>query len=197
MGYTHYWYREKEIEKNTMLKIVQDFKKMLPIIEHLGIQLADGFGEKTPVIDLQRIWFNGKSKCGHLKNEEITIPWPSKEAGGVAEYTENVKSGNWFAGAKIDKRCCDGDCSYETVNFPKVITKEYMQQDKDTGLFFECCKTAYRPYDLALNILLIIATHYLKDKIEVHSDGEMTHWQEGMMLCQIHLGYGLKFILKK
>jgi hypothetical protein len=29
----------------------------------------------------------------------------------------------------------------------------------------------------------------------VRSDGEMAHWQDAMMLCQLELGYGMDFQL--
>jgi len=31
MGYTHYWYRDKEIDRDTFTKIADDFRKLLPI----------------------------------------------------------------------------------------------------------------------------------------------------------------------
>jgi len=61
------------------------------------------------------------------------------------------------------------------------------------GLYFQCCKTAYKPYDLAVIICLIIAKHHLGKDLLVSSDGELSHWQDGMLICQKILGYGLDF----
>jgi len=196
IGFTHYYRRPKEIPRDDMLKIIRDFKKMVPLLSELKVYLAGGNGEGEAEINIERIWFNGPEKCGHLKNEAISIPWPTDTAGGIAGFTEDAQKGNWFAGALIDKRCCDGDCSYETFHFPRVFKIREWDKPDEKGLYFDFCKTAFRPYDLAVNVFLIIAKHYLKDNIKVSSDGKMTHWQEGMMLCQVHLGYGLEFKLK-
>lgn len=198
MGYTHYWYRPKEIRGHTMSDIVNDFMSIIPVLADIGVHLAGGDGAGEPEINVDMIKFNGVADCGHAKNSEISIPWPSKEAGGIAKYGENNKAENWFAGAVIDKRCCNGDCSYETFFFPRVIDKDFKQgHNKRKDLLFDFCKTAYRPYDLAVNVFLVIAKHRLRDNIIVSSDGEMVHWQEAMMYCQIHLGYGLEFELPK
>jgi hypothetical protein len=123
-------------------------------------------------------------------------------------------SGQWFAGLKLKHRSCSGDCSHETFSLPLKIEKEnwqkpigkirYYDRDgkpvyndpKDVGRYFEFCKTAYKPYDLAVIICLIIAKHYLKEEILISSDGEIDTWRDGMLICQKILGYGLDFTLK-
>ena len=111
------------------------------------------------------------------------------------QLAELVK-GNWYAGAELESRVCGGDCSHETFNLEqKREPSKYDQEDK--GLLFGCTKTAYKPYDLAVNICLIIAKHHLKKQILIHSDGEMKDWEEGKQLCQHFLGYGSNFELDK
>ncbi|MDD3473332.1 MAG: hypothetical protein PHS86_11150 [Syntrophaceae bacterium] len=123
-------------------------------------------------------------------------------------------SGTWFAGLKLKQRTCPGDCSHETFSLPLEIEKDSWQKPieaishydqygkpvyndkKEIGLYFECCKTAYKPYDLAVIICLIIAKHYLKENIQVSSDGDIEQWQDGMLICQKILGYGLDFQLR-
>jgi hypothetical protein len=63
------------------------------------------------------------------------------------------------------------------------------------GLYFDFCKTAFRPYDMAVTACLVIAKHYLQDRIVVRSDGDDDQWQDAKWLCQIELGYGLDFHL--
>ena len=123
-------------------------------------------------------------------------------------------SGTWFAGLKLKHRSCAGDCSHETFSLPRVIEKEDWQKPigkisyydadgkpvyndpKEIGLYFNCCKTAYKPYDLAVIICLIIAKRHLKEQIQVSSDGTVDNWKDGMLICQKILGYGLDFSLK-
>src|SRR5712692_520612 len=126
MGYTHYWYRQHEIEKPKMQAIVEDFSKMVLHLDDLGVHLAHGDGEGTPQVDLEAIQFNGPVHCGHPKNSEISIPWPTPVAQGVIDGAGKA-AGSWFAGATLDARCCNGDCSYETFNFPRMMDKSYLQ----------------------------------------------------------------------
>ena len=123
-------------------------------------------------------------------------------------------SGTWFAGLKLKNRSCGGDCSHETFSLPLEIEKDSWQKPigkishydqygkpvyndaEEVGLYFEFCKTAYKPYDLAVIICLIIARHHLKDQILVDSDGTIDNWQDGILICQKTLGYGLDFTLK-
>jgi len=123
-------------------------------------------------------------------------------------------SGTWFAGLKLRYRTCNGDCSHETFNLPCEIEKSDWQKPiskishynangkpvynnpKEIGRYFEFCKTAYKPYDLAVIICLIIAKHHLKEEIIVSSDGRIDTWKDGMLICQKILGYGLDFTLR-
>ena len=195
MGYTHYWYRPKTIEQEKFRAIVNDFNKVLPKLnEHLD--LADGRGEGKPIINYNEVVFNGRERCGH-EQPQLGITWPAKGAGGVAvPYQEQaIDKERWFAGAQLEKRRCGGDCSHETFAFERdMVLREWDTPQKDgdeAGLYFVFCKTAFKPYDLAVITFLIIAKHHLVDNISVHSDGEDEHWFDGKMACQIYLGYGI------
>jgi len=208
MGYTHYWYREREINRETYKKIVEDFKKLIPTLRVLDIKLGDGFGENEPIITDNEVYFNGLRNCGHKKNGHLVLPWPSsKTKFGTAPNTEVAIDGNWWAGVTLNQRACDGDCSYETFGFPRTVEREHIigeiayrkmsgevvyNEPKKVGKYFNCCKTAFRPYDLAVNIFLIITKHYLGEKILVSSDGDFQHWIDGAKICQNAFGYGLE-----
>jgi hypothetical protein len=206
MGYTHYWYRkDKEIEQAVFNGIASDFKKLSPVFEKLGITLAGGNGAGEPVIDGNRICFNGLRKCGHPVSYELGIAWPSQNAGGVANpWREDVQNGSWFAGATIEKRTCSGDCSHETCWFPRIVPTDqcnrfdsHPSKEKGDGWHFNFCKTAYKPYDLAVTAFLVIAKHHLNEKLWVQSDGETQHWADARILCERMLGYGIGFELDR
>ncbi len=192
MGYTHYWYREEAIDKNTFKSIKNDFVK---VYAHSFIKLASGSGQGQPELTTRMVCFNGFEKCGHKKSD-LGITWPSENAGGVSsgenERTK-ISDGSWFAGAKLTTRTCGGDCSHESVDFPIKLEKDRFIQKNDSGLNFNFCKTAYKPYDLLVTAFLIIAKHYLKDSFKVSSDGTNNDWFDGALLCHTHLGYGLEF----
>jgi len=210
MGYTHYWYRELEIPTQKFQSIRDDFKKLLPEFQKLGIKLGNSFGKGKPVINEDEIAFNGLRNCGHIRRPDLIIPWPSETAGGV--FGQNQIVGDWFGGALIGTRLCDGDCSYESFCFPRILKPKeretpvqpilcysstrspiFVEDKRTIGKYFDCCKAAYRPYDIAVTAFLIIAKHYLKNRLIVHSDGEEKDWFDGKLLCQINLGYGMDF----
>jgi len=92
-------------------------------------------------------------------------------------------------------RSCNGDCSYESFDLPRVAEFSQRQEPDELGRFLAFCKTAYRPYDLAVQVCLVIAAHHLEAAIVVSSDGSMEDWQDAIALCQQLLGYGGDFQL--
>lgn len=194
MGYTHYWYRPKKISEADMQAIAGDFARLVLALDDMGVKIADGHGAGTPEITPALVCFNGVANCGHAKNEEITIPWPDKQAHGVNEGG-NAVSGSWFGGALLSTRTCNGDCSYETFYFPAEMSKDsfWQENNRNRELFFNCTKTAYRPYDLAVTAFLVIAKHHLRENIIVSSDGEDENWVEAKQVCQAFLDYGMEF----
>ncbi len=193
MGYTHYWYRVEELDPVLFKKVVEDFKTFLPLFKTLDVQLADGLGEGEPTFTDDVIRFNGKHDCGHPVNKEIVIPWPAeKTKNGVAPDSVKAQEGRWFAGVTLNQRTCGGSCDYETFALPRVFNPEFGQPDEKTGKLFDCCKTAYRPYDLAVQILLIIAKQHFGKDIKVSSDGNMSQWLDAATMCQNVLDYGLE-----
>jgi len=197
MGYTHYWYREKRIDPKTFKRIVDDFEKLVPILaKTFSLKLAGGLGVGKPQIDYKEVCFNGLQNCGH-KKQEFCIAWPKDTARGSGD-NGSVVCDTWFAGAVLNKRACDGDCSHETFYFPLELPERswgWQQHDKKTNLLFNFTKTAFKPYDLAVNIFLIIAKHYLKDRIRVSSDGTLNNWLDATQICHKFLGYGYDFKL--
>lgn len=196
MGYTHYWYRKPKIDSEIMALIVKDFGSIVLVLDDMGVRLGDGCGAGAPIISAEEIIFNGLSACGHAQNSEISIPWPSKDASGIGNNVTAI-NGDWFAGAMLQARACDGDCSYETFDFPRAMSKSDIEwqsaRDRSDGLYFNCTKTAFRPYDVAVTAFLIIAKHYIGDDLRVTSDGKDEHWRDAKNLCQFHLGYGFDF----
>jgi hypothetical protein len=195
MGYTHYWHREPEISAEVFKQIVADFKKLVPVLQENGVPLAGPFGKGKPKLTASLISFNGPEACGHPKNSSVSIPWPSSQAGGVAPSNQAV-DGTWFAGATLESRCCNGDCSYETCYIERVMKPDGWQTPEN-GKYFSFCKTAFRPYDIAVTALLVVCKKHLGDAFVASSDGEDQHWFDGKMLCQTVLGYGLEFELTR
>lgn len=90
-----------------------------------------------------------------------------------------------------------GEDGHETFYLPKVYTKKMPIGLSHTGLLFQFCKTAVKPYDINVCCCLIIAKHHLGKDIQVQSDGSLDEWKEAMKKCQEHLGYGDNFEFDK
>ena len=196
MGYTHYYYTRPTLNATQFFKISQDMKKMLGPLGHLGVKLGDAFGKNYPYIGNDEIRFNGYSKCGH-EQRDLGITWPKPGAkgilkNGVLTKLGEITSSHWFAGAQLETRACGGDCSHETFS---IMCNSDSSPDKETGYVFDCTKTAYKPYDLAVNVCLVIAKHYLNDDIVILSDGDDSNWIEAKQLCEHFLGFGENFKL--
>jgi hypothetical protein len=76
------------------------------------------------------------------------------------------------------------------------ITPDRADEPWKVGKYFEYCKTETMPYDLAATSLLLIVKRHLADKIRVFSDGNNDKWKAAFDLCQLALGYGIKFSIK-
>jgi hypothetical protein len=189
VGYTHYWRREPEIPQDKFDAICEDTKKIIEACNEAGIRIRNGHGEDEPIITPDLISFNGDANCGHVKRD-LGITWPGENASGASENGET--DGDWFAGALLATRTCGGDCSHETAYMPRVFEpSEWNKPDK--GLYFAFCKTAFKPYDLAVTAFLIVCKHHLGKKINISSDGEDKDWFDAKMLCDKLLGYGLGY----
>jgi len=86
------------------------------------------------------------------------------------------------------------DDSHETFSIERVFPKRSYSIERD-GKQFAFCKTAYKPYDIAVVCILIIAKHMFDKDIKVSSDGNDMDWREGKELCQQVLGYGQEYFL--
>lgn len=193
MGYTHYWYRPQELPKDAYAKVAEDAKKVRAWLDGMSVPLKGGLGTGEPIINDTEIVFNGDAKCGHT-HRDLGITWPAPDACGVGR-SDGARAGNWFAGALLARRTCDGDCSHETFYLPRVFKPETYEKPKADGTYFAFCKTAYKPYDLAVTACLLIAKHHLGDLIVVHSDGEPKDWQDARNICEGVLGYGSAVVL--
>ena len=190
LGYTHYWYRRREYSVEKMRSIVNDFLEVLPELEAIGVVIRGPDGTGEPIISEELVAFNGDALCGHPKTD-LGITWPTEDAHGVGRPEV---AGSWFAGAMLRTRACNGNCSHETFYFPKVMRHGHHVAH---NYYFDCCKTAFKPYDLAVQVFLIIAKHHLGDEILITSDGDVQHWIDAQNLVDHVLGYSMEFDLLK
>lgn len=65
----------------------------------------------------------------------------------------------------------------------------------DRGYVRGFCKTEHAPYDLCVQLALIVLNHHLGEAFLVGSDGRDEDWAEARNKCQGTLGYGSGFHL--
>ncbi|HZD48874.1 MAG TPA: hypothetical protein VE178_09015 [Silvibacterium sp.] len=190
MGYNHYWHRSAEIDSEAFVRIVADFQRCVLALDDAGVSLAGPMGDGLPRIDQDAIAFNGVRDCGHPKNDEIRIPFPSEEAAGVGSSLDAIVD-SWFIGVQIRRRTCNGDCSYEAFVFERIADGGDEHLGDSGRQITDHCKTGFRPYDLAVQCALLIAKHHLEDRFGVASGGSDRHWNDARRLCYLHLGFPL------
>lgn len=85
----------------------------------------------------------------------------------------------------------------ETFIFPRIIPEEFKKvfMTMKDGRIFQFVTTGRGRYNLAVQAILIIAKHHLKEQLIVTSNGEQWDWSFASELVQQHLGYGGDFVL--
>lgn len=87
------------------------------------------------------------------------------------------------------------DDSHETFYFPRETEPEsYKISEKNHVFGF--CKTARKPYDLAVMVCLLIAKWHLKSKLLVYSDGGAEEWESGFKAYENIFGVERSSMLK-
>lgn len=62
MGYSHYWWRPEKLQPRFFKSMINDFRRVLPLIKERGIELAGWDGNGEPELTASTFAFNGKGK---------------------------------------------------------------------------------------------------------------------------------------
>lgn len=92
---------------------------------------------------------------------------------GKPEFSEELINFNGFEGKS--------DMSHETVYIPRVMEPMEYNEADEQGRFFEFCKTARKPYDLACQAVLLVYKLHFPD-VKISSDGDVADWEEARAL---------------
>jgi hypothetical protein len=95
MGYCHYWEIEQEIGRESFSRIIADVERIILTLDDMGVRLAGPLGKGLPEMDAAHIAFNGLWDCGHAKNDEIVIPFPTVDAAGIGSSI-NAVAGSYY-----------------------------------------------------------------------------------------------------
>jgi hypothetical protein len=82
------------------------------------------------------------------------------------------------------------DLSHESFYVEQTFQPwhEDMKADSE-GLWFTFCKTARKPYDLAVTACLIRLAFHFPETVKISSDGTAEEWEEGRALCERLFGF--------
>ena len=140
----------------------------------------------------------------YIKNErdidDITWSKISKDSQKIFEYFKENKDlclelGDWngysepivdndkiiFNGGD-DKRCDS------FVIFAKCKDR-YHNVSSISNYYFDFCNTARKPYDIVVQMILLIFKHHMQDDIFIHSDSSNTDWINAIELTKKLFNY--------
>ena len=147
MGYTHYFYRaKKDFDQTTWNVFISECKKMVKAlpktIDGEPLVLTGCSRYKIPLFNKDQVYFNGGSGAPR-----------TRDTSGTYYSTDNTNLG------------------HETFSIQRKYTKGAFDNSSDS-MQFDCCKTARKPYDLAVMLVLMLYKYYFKDDVRVSSDGD-------------------------
>lgn len=177
MGYYHSW-RGPDVPEDFRL-IRADFERLILPLADLGCPIAGADGTGVPEITDDYIHFNGIRHCGHEQVDGPVVVFPTEFACGI-DSTATSRLIDTPIMTFATKRRCDGRCCHDDF----LLCKHY-----PGGL----CKTAFKPYDVAVTAALLIAKHHWGENIEITSCGSEAQWRDAKLICQRVLGYGASF----
>lgn len=127
---------------------------------------------KTITAELQEKYNLAMRQCSKIAkhyNKEIKAIHP-KHCNRLSGYTVHVPIGKYL-GLDINGT---QELGHEQFYFPAEVSQLES---------FNFCKTANKPYDDVVTACLITLNYYLKDLIDVSSDGWRTDWNIGLELA--------------
>lgn len=153
MGYTHYFSYEPRADSFIAAwpQIVDDARLIAEHVQsELGVRLAGGLGTGEPELDRRHIWLNGPDR-GDLGHETLLIdPEP------------------WVS---WDEQAAHGHADWAAREREQFETR---------GFYVSFCKTARKPYDIAVTSILLRARHLASGSFVIGSDGDWDlEWQHG------------------
>lgn len=89
MGYTHYWYRPKELNRHQFAHWAEDVTKILASSH--GVQVRSGDGKGSPVASQEEVHLNGDGATG-AAHESFFVP----QSGQPESYSKPDSDGLYF-----------------------------------------------------------------------------------------------------
>ena len=156
MGYTHYWRIKKTLGK------VSNGKELFKMAVEATVDCIKNVPDELPTLD----WSYNEKLDKWESREGNPVPFKLCGWDGTGEPV--------FTGTKVS---FNGDASTGNDHESCII-------ELDGKESFNFCKTARKPYDVAVCIALICFHHYFGDCFTYSSDGNIEEGEEGWKLAK-------------
>lgn len=178
MGYTHYHYY-----KNPVVELAQLVNKKVEIHRQCNSwEEIKHASEKLPTQDSL-----GKKIVKHVEafkkiKSDLNGVLPKLQA----DKEFKLCGGNGEGNPKITDSiiCFNGDAAtnndFETFAVELFETGHYQKIEEINNEVFGFCKTAKRPYDIAVCLSLMVIKHHLGSDFRISSDGDFEEWSEAI-----------------
>ena len=155
MGYTHYWKFKKSP------KSINDGAELFK----LAVQATKDCIAQVPAYlpTVEWGWNSEKQKYEVIGEGKVPFKLCGGNGEGKPKFTDTLVCFNGDASKGYDHETC------------------YLAMDSEG---FDFCKTARKPYDVAVCITLICFAHYFGNDFEYSSDGNIEEGEEGWKLAQ-------------
>ena len=182
MGYTHYW-----SYKNPVFDLANNTNKKEDIrrtyrgdFERVKSEIANLPSHADLVKRIKKHTEAFKKIAAELNG---VLPKIQQEQGfvlkgGMGEGEPRISENEvWFNGDGTN----DQNLDHETFAIDLFETGNYRKIDEfDKEGIFGFCKTAYKPYDFAVMISLMVIKHHLGADFSISSDGGIEEWKDAI-----------------
>lgn len=155
MGYTHYWTQKKNITALDWQDMQAAFVRILAQAKGEGLRICGPDGTGAPEFGSESLAFNGD------ESEECSYSYTSIFDG--------------------QERRIEQDGAHETFFISRKREKYTAPYDKEWRYTF--CKTAEKPYDMAVTAIGCYLETFWPSHFEFSSDGKPDDWRAGLTLA--------------
>jgi hypothetical protein len=186
MGYTHYLYRTDVLDEETFAAFMADARTIVRACPY-GL-VGDGWGEvhwdqapdDRPAFGVDHLSINGMEKLPQYASPEE-----------IVAFLRHYDVRTLYLDSQEEFYANGEDGSHESLYIERVFdTGDYCSRD-DNGFLFSFCKTAQKPYDIAVTALLIAFVNHFPEACRLSSDGDREEWEAGLRLAEDALGRSL------
>ena len=195
MGYTHYYYVSSYYEQEAWDALLKDVKKLLelpiptPLLSALPLPPAYKNTDYTfgDLINREEV-IDGNQ--GHYKINKTQISF-----NGIGEMAHEQFQLYQRMPPEVFERKEEFAKRFAVPSGISATTADRVRETGISGMhhpYFDCTKTAVKPYDIVVCCCLILAKKHLGDGIAVSSDGGESDWADAINLIEKNFGYKVK-----